>query len=198
MTWLIVFSVAAGIFFGFLALPQEAVPFLDAVSTAALCVLLFGVGLDLGQNKETVSQIKAMGWKIICVPLLVAVGSLLGAFAAGMLLGLPLNESTAVGAGFGWYSLSGILIAKIYSVETGALAFLTNVIREIMACLLIPVLAVRLGKLAAVAPGGATTMDTTLPLISRFTDARTTVVAFISGAVLSALVPVLVPILITL
>ena len=198
MTWLIVLSVAAGIVFGFLALPEGAVPFLDVVSTGALCVLLFGVGLDLGQSKEAVSQIKSMGWKIICVPLLVAVGSLVGALAAGTLLGLPLNESTAVGAGFGWYSLSGVLIAKIYSVEIGALAFLTNVIREIMACLLIPVLAVKLGKLAAVAPGGATTMDTTLPLISRFTDTHTTVVAFVSGAVLSALVPLLVPILITL
>ncbi|MFZ5648571.1 MAG: lysine exporter LysO family protein [Bacillota bacterium] len=111
---------------------------------------------------------------------------------------MPLKEASAVGAGFGWYSLSGVILSQIYSVEAGALAFLTNVMREIIAFVLIPVLAARIGSLAAVAPGGATTMDTTLPLIARSTDADTTVIAFVNGATLSAMVPVLVPLLIGL
>lgn len=38
-------------------------------------------------------------------------------------------------------------------------------------------------------------MDTTLPLIAEVTDSEGVVAALISGAVLSALVPVLIPLL---
>lgn len=89
--------------------------------------------------------------------------SVAAAVLAGLLLAMPLKEAVAVGAGFGWYSLSGVLIAATHSVELGATAFLANVARELMAFLLIPLLVSRVGKLAAIAPGGATTMDSTLP-----------------------------------
>lgn len=111
---------------------------------------------------------------------------------------MPMNESAAIGAGFGWYSLSGGLLAKIYSVETGALAFLTNVSRELITFVVTPILAAKAGRMAAVAPGGATTMDTTLPLIARVTDPETALVALVNGTVLSSLVPVLVPLFISL
>jgi uncharacterized membrane protein YbjE (DUF340 family) len=132
------------------------------------------------------------------VPVLVAVGSLGGAVIAGFFLGIPIKEASAVGAGFGWYSLSGVILSKIYSVETGALAFMTNIMRELISFVIIPFLATRVGSLAAVAPGGATTMDTTLPLIARTTDADTAVIALVNGTTLSALVPLLVPLLIGL
>ena len=83
-------------------------------------------------------------------------------------------------------------------METGALAFLTNVSRELIAFMLIPVLAAKLGHLVAVSPGGATTMDTTLPLIAKTTDADTTVIAVVNGTILSSMVPFLVPVLIHL
>lgn len=108
------------------------------------------------------------------------------------------NQASAVGAGFGWYSLSGVILSNIYSVETRALAFMTNIIRELISFILIPILAVRIGNLAAVAPGGATTMDTTLPLIARATDADTAVIALVNGTTLSVMVPLLVPLLIGL
>jgi|GEM_PF-6736280 len=41
-------------------------------------------------------------------------------------------------------------------------------------------------------------MDTTLPLISKATNADTTIIAMVSGTALSALVPLLVPLLIKL
>lgn len=177
-------------------MPGGFIAHLDTFTTAALCLLLAGIGVELGSQFVTWSRLRSLGLRIILVPVLVAAGSLGGALAAGVLLGVPLNEAAAVGAGFGWYSLSGVLLAKIYSVETGALAFLTNVMREVISFVLIPLLAARVGRLAAVAPGGATTMDTTLPLIARVTDADTTVIALVNGTTLSALVPVLVPLLI--
>lgn len=198
MTLLVIGAIAIGALAGFWLLPQEVVGYLDTVTTAALCLMLVGIGLDLGSRRETWARLRALGWKVLLIPLLIAVGSLVGAVAGGFLLGLPVNESSAIGAGFGWYSLSGVLLAKIYSVETGALAFMTNVSREVIAFVLIPVLAVKLGHLVAISPGGATTMDTTLPLISKATDADTTIIAMVSGTALSAMVPLLVPLLIRL
>lgn len=198
MTILVIMSVVLGAVLGRWLLPVEYMGQLDSLTTIALCLMLGGIGIELGSQKETWRRLRSLGWRIVLVPFLVAAGSLGGAAVAGLLLGMPLKEASAVGAGFGWYSLSGVLLSQIYSVEAGALAFLTNVMRELIAIVLIPVVAVRLGSLAAVAPGGATTMDTTLPLIARSTDADTTVIAFVNGAALSAMVPVLVPLLISL
>ncbi|MTI81325.1 MAG: lysine exporter LysO family protein [Firmicutes bacterium] len=198
MTWLIMGSVVAGVALGYWVIPEVFIIHLDNLTTAALCVLLLGVGIDLGQQKEAWVRLWKMGWRVLLVPIMVGLGSLVGSVIVGLAMGMPVNEASAIGAGFGWYSLSGVLLAKIYSVELGALAFITNVARELMAILLIPVIAKYVGKYSAVAPGGATTMDTTLPIISKSTDADTAVVAFINGSVLSAFVPILVPLLIRL
>lgn len=196
MTLLVILSIALGIALGRWALPQDLIAHLDTLTTAALCLLLVGIGIGLGSQIQVLSRLKLLGWRIILVPVLVAAGSIGGAALAGILLGMPFREASAIGAGFGWYSLSGVLLSKIYSVEVGALAFLTNVMREIISFILIPFLAARFGRLAAVAPGGATTMDTTLPLIARVTDMDTTIIALVNGTMLSAMVPLLVPLLI--
>jgi uncharacterized membrane protein YbjE (DUF340 family) len=108
-----------------------------------------------------------------------------------------MNEAGAVGAGFGWYTLSAIIIAP-YQAELSVLAFLTNIMREIIAILTIPVIAKRLGYITAIAPSGATAMDTTLPIISKHTSGETAVLAFATGLTLSLMVPVLVPFILKL
>lgn len=198
MTKLIFASVALGICLGYWIIPPHLTNYFDQLTTLALFILLFGVGIDLGQQRETWQRLWKMGWRVILIPLLVAVGSVVGAVLVGFILGMPINESSAVGAGFGWYSLSGVLLAKIYNVELGTIAFITNIVRELMALLIIPFVAKYIGKYSAIAPGGATTMDTTLPVIAKSTDSDTAVVAFINGTVLTALVPILVPLLIKL
>ncbi len=198
MTLMILGSVALGLALGHWILPQQIVSHLDTVTTTALYLLLFGIGIDLGRQKEVWVRLWYMGWQVLLLPALIATGSLAGAAVSGLLLGLPFNESTAIGAGFGWYSLSGILIAEIYNVETGALAFITNVARELLTFILVPLVARYIGRFSAVAPGGATTMDTTLPVVTKATGTDMAVIAFISGSVLSTLVPILVPFLIKL
>jgi uncharacterized membrane protein YbjE (DUF340 family) len=127
---------------------------------------------------------------------MIALGSIIGSIVGGFTIGLPLNESGAIGAGMGWYSLSAIILSD-YSAETGAVAFITNVCREIFALMAIPFIANYIGKLESIAPAGATAMDTSLPVISGATDSRTAVVSFITGVVLSLLVPVMVPLMIS-
>lgn len=193
MTVIIVGAFFAGIVLGF-ALELPAVNnYLSSLTNYALYFTLFAVGIDLGLNKEMWKQFIIMGRFVFLAPFGVAVGSVLAGMAAGKLLGWTAFEGGAVGAGFGWYSLSGVIISEMHSVSLGTIAFLSNVMREILSIIITPFLARGKGKLILVAPGGATTMDTTLPIIAAVGPPGIAIIAFINGVVLSALVPILVP-----
>lgn len=197
MTIKIILTVVSGIFFGFFLLPLSMADHMDLFISIGLCILLFFVGIDIGRQQGILKKIKQMGVKVLLVPIMVAIGSIVGAMLAGSLLNMPLHEAGAIGAGFGWYSLSAIELSK-HRAELGAMAFMANVSREIIALMIIPLVAKYIGKLESIAPAGATAMDTTLPVIAKATDGNTAVVSFITGVVLSLLVPILVPLIINL
>ncbi len=159
----------------------------------ALYGLLFLVGIGVGSSTDTLIILRRVNWKIVLVPVSVILGTLLGAgLVAKLLPGISVREGTAVGAGFGYYSLSSVLISQVHSETLGVVALLANIMREMLTLLLAPLLTRYLGKLAPIAAGGATTMDTTLPIITRFTGSEYAVIAVFSGLVLSILVPFLV------
>ena len=162
--------------------------------TFGLDVMLFLVGLDLGRQGEAVSSVRAAGAGALMIPAAVVSGSLLFGALSGLFLPFSPRETTAVAAGMGWYSLAPTLLAP-YSLKLSAVAFLANVLREILSILLIPVIAQRLGFLECVAAAGATAMDTVLPVIVRATNRRMTIYAFASGLICSLLVPLLVPLI---
>ncbi|QZY54175.1 lysine exporter LysO family protein [Crassaminicella profunda] len=197
MSFKIIASVGLGIGFGYLFLSPDILQHTDIIIDIGLCILLFFVGIDMGRNKEAFSKIKKMGLKILLVPFMIGLGSIIGSVVGGFLLNLPVNESSAVGAGFGWYTLSSMMLMK-YSSELSALAFISNVAREIIALISIPFIARYIGDLEAISPAGATAMDTSLPIISNATNSKTAIIAFITGVILSSSVPILVPILINL
>lgn len=191
MTIKIILAVIIGGVVGFFV-PDSFYAATDVLLTIGLCLLLFFVGIDIGKNKNVMRDIKRSGRLFFLIPLGVAVGSLLGAIGVGFLLGYPINESGAIGSGMGWYTLSSIIIAP-YSSELSVLAFLTNVVREVLAIALIPIIAKHIGFIEAIAPSGATAMDTTLPIISRNTNGETAILSFSTGLILSTMVPILVP-----
>lgn len=193
MLLLIIGCVAAGFFLGLFVLPSAWAPYLDTITTAALALLLIAIGIDLGKNRSFVTAVRQEGPTILALPLLSGVGSLIGTGLAAPVLKIPSVQTLAVGAGFGWYSLSGILIADAGYPELGGLAFLTNVMRELLTIVAMPFLARRLGPFCAIAAGGATTMDTTLPLIANNAGQESALPALVHGMVLSAVVPFLVP-----
>lgn len=197
MTFKILLAVGIGIFLGNNLLPSSTNESIGTMIDFGLCLLLFFVGIDIGRQKDIFDKVKGMGLKVLLVPVMIAVGSITGAMVGGVILRLPLNQAGAVGAGFGWYSLSAIELSK-HSPQLGSLAFLTNVIREVIALLSIPLIAKYVGGLESIAPAGATAMDTTLPIISKATDGSVAVISFITGVVLSSLVPVLVPLMMSL
>jgi len=98
----------------------------------------------------------------------------------------------AVGAGFGYYSLSSLFITQLSGEMLGVTALLSNILREILTLLATPLLVQYFGKLAGIASGGATSMDTTLPVITRYSGKEWSIISVFSGVVLTLLVPFLV------
>jgi uncharacterized membrane protein YbjE (DUF340 family) len=94
----------------------------------------------------------------------------------------------AVCAGYGWYTLAGPLITQIFGAEFGALGFTVNFLRELVTITTIS-LTVKIDKYAPIALGGATTMDTTLPIIMRYCGSDTLITAFSSGFILTITAP---------
>jgi uncharacterized membrane protein YbjE (DUF340 family) len=165
----------------------------EDLTTYALFVLMFLVGISIGSDKNAFYILRKLNFKVILVPLSVVVGSLVGTSLISIILSdINIKEAMAVGAGFGYYSLSSIFIGQLHSQELGVIALLSNIFREIITLLAVPLLVKYFGKLAGIATGGATAMDTTLPIIVKFTGKDYGIIAIFSGIVLTILVPVLV------
>lgn len=197
MIALILLPLALGLLAGYLGLTPGGYSLqAEELISWVLLFVVFAVGVDLGGRKEAVREFALLGPRALLVPLGVALGSVAGGALVGLALGLKWNEGAAIGAGFGWYSLSGVLITKLHSVRLGTLAFLSNVLRETLSMVILPWVYRYLGELAAIAPGGATTMDVTLPLIAKVAGKEAVLLAFASGFLLTLLVPILVPLLI--
>ena len=194
MIWQILVALVLGIILAVFGLvPDVFSANLDTILTAMLCLLLFIIGLDLSQNRTVISEIRRLGVKILLLPLFIACGSIVGGLAASFVVGLSPAYGMAIGAGFGWYSLSGIMLTTMVGADVGTMALLSNVFREILSIMMLPLVVKYFGKIASVAPGGATTMDTTLPFVVKYAGSEMSIVAFISGVVLSILVVFLVP-----
>ena len=167
-----------------------------AGSGYALLLLMALFGGEFGRQwPSTRASLGAVRGRALLLPLLGGLGSLAGGWLAGAVAGEPAGLSLAVAAAFGWYSMAGVLVAQLWGPAAGALAFLANVLRELLTVVAVPLLVRRLGRRAwlAVLPGGATTMDTTLPVIAAAArDAGTTALAFIHGLVLTLLAPALI------
>lgn len=103
-----------------------------------------------------------------------------------------LTDCLAVGSGFGYYSLSSIFITEYRGGELGTVALLANIIREILTLLAAPLLVRWFGRLAPISAGGATTMDTTLPVIMQASGQEFVVVSIFHGFLVDFSVPFLV------
>lgn len=169
------------------------------VSTYVLYALMFCVGVTLGHDKTLAGRVRRLDPRLALLPVMTAVGTLAGAAVATPLLQpLGVSDTLAVGAGFGYYSLSSIFIADLRGAELGTVALLCNVMREIFTLLAAPLVARWFGPLAAVSIGGATTFDTTLPIITQAAGKPYAVISIFHGCMLDFSVPFLVTFFCTL
>ena len=131
---------------------------LDFILMTALDIMVFIAGIEIGSNRDILKRVCNLHSAVLAlsIPAAVAVGSVIGAALIGMAVGLSLYDAVLVGSGFGWYSFSSVVISAMYSTEIGTVSFLANMLRELSAFFLIPLL-VRVHKLLALAPSGAAT-----------------------------------------
>ena len=144
LTLLIVFTVALGMVLGHFVLPDALAVHCGQIIQLGLYLLLFLVGLDLGRQEGMLSSVRQAGLRVVLVPLAVMVGTFTVTALAGLLLPLGPKDCVAAAAGFGWYSLAPTLLAP-YSLTVSATAFLSNVLHELFAIVLAPIVAQRLG-----------------------------------------------------
>ncbi len=161
---------------------------------AALCVLLICVGLGIGQNDGLRQSLRHIDRRLMWLPAVTITGTWAGAWVASFLLpARTAADCLAIGSGFGYYSLSGILITEVKGAEMGTLALMYNILRELTALLLAPFLLRVFGPLSPISIGGATTADTTLPVISRVCGPQFVPVSVWHGLAVDFSVPFLVP-----
>ena len=163
------------------------------VSFMTLCALLFCVGMTVGNNTTLLKSFTKLDPRLMLLPLMTIVGTL--AATAIVSLALPhrsLTDCLAVGSGFGYYSLSSILITQYRGPDLGTVALLANIIREIFTLLGAPLLVRYFGPLSPISAGGATTMDTTLPIITRCSGENFVLLSLFHGFLVDFSVPFLV------
>lgn len=203
MTVMIVIAVAAGMLIGYFVIRRVFADNMESFESMAglgikigLCLLLIFVGIDLGLDGTVIENFRRVGIRILAFPAVVVIGTLLGAGISGTLMGLNLRESLAVGAGFGWYTLAPGIIMEAGYITASAVAFLHNVMRELFSILFIPLVAQKIGYIETTGMPGAAAMDVCLPIVEKSTRSDIAVYSFVSGVILSILVPVLVPVII--
>lgn len=188
------FSVILGLLIGYNF--QESIVFdVSILIEFGLYLLLFFIGVDIGKNKNIMEDFKKIDKKVLLLPFVTIVASLFGGAIASLVIDLSLKESMAVSSGMGWYSFSAIELSKV-SAELGGIAFISNIFRELMAIILIPFVAKKIGAFESISIAGATAMDSVLPIINKNTSSEIVVIAFYSGLVISFIVPILVPFLV--
>ncbi|MCC4861737.1 MULTISPECIES: lysine exporter LysO family protein [Vibrio] len=165
---------------------------LDWVDTASewiLFVLLFFIGIQLRNSGLTLRQILLNKHGMV-IAITIIVTSMLGGVIAAYILDIPLFKALAMSSGFGWYSLAGILMGDAFGPVYGGASFMLELLRELVALVLIPVL-IRSYPCTSIGYAGATAMDFTLPVIQTTGGVRCVPIAIVSGFILSLLVPIL-------
>lgn len=168
------------------------------ITLYVLYILMFLVGISIGSDKKLKDILHHIRPRLLLIPLATIVGTLVfSALISFFLSGMRIYDCLAVGSGFAYYSLSSILITELktatlgvqLATELGTIALMSNILREIFALLGAPVFLKYFGKLSVICAGGATTMDTTLPVITRYAGKDLVFVAIFHGIIVDFTVP---------
>lgn len=159
------------------------------VTLILLFVLMSCVGISVGSDRRLGEILRSLRPKILLYPLGTTIGTFLAAGLCSLFLAYPLSHCLAVGAGFAYYSLSSILITQAVGTELGTVALICNLAREALTLLLVPLVARFAPEPAVIAMGGATTMDSTLPIMARTLGTQWVFVALVHAIVLDFSVP---------
>ena len=152
------------------------------VSLIALCALMFCIGITISSDPKILRSLRSLNPRLLFLPVMTIFGTLLGTAVVGLLYSAhSVPECMAVGSGFGYYSLSSVLIGEKKGADLATIALLSNIIREIIALVGAPLFYKYFGAFSAISVGGATTLDTTLPSITHAIGKEYTVLCIFHG-----------------
>ena len=154
-----------------------------------LWLLMLLVGISIGSDRRLGEILRTLRPRVLLLPLATTVGTFAGTALVSLVLTYSVSECMAVGAGFAYYSLSSIFISQYKGPELGTIALISNIARELITLLLTPLLARHLGPLIPISCGGASTMDTTLPVITRYCGKEWIFVSIVHAMILDFSVP---------
>lgn len=170
-------------------LPEMLLPHKNAGQYALMTLILIvglqmrGSGMSLRQIMLNKHGLVLSGWFMLsCV-------------VAGLLFALCVPEvgwakGLALSSGYGWYSLSGIVMTQAYGATWGGVALLNDLLREFAAFATISLLMQRFPS-TAIGIGGATSLDFTLPIIQKSGGLVAVPVAISFGFVVNVVSPFL-------
>lgn len=197
---IILAMVVVGMLVGYFLIPRFTDA--DAFQTVSdnwlvigLCLMLGFAGFSMGIDGKVKSMLRGAGLGIILVPLAMAAGTLLAGVVYSFLTPMTLQEGVAISAGFGWYTLAPSVISSAGHAVAGAVAFLHNVLREILGIILLPLVASKIGYIEAVTLPGTAAMDVCLPLVEQSCSIETLPYSFTTGVAACIISALFVPII---
>ena len=183
-----VICVVIGFVIGYF-LPATYMP-PENTMTVLLMILILLVGIGLKGSGITLKEVllnkRGVEMSVIFT-LAVLVGGLLFAL---LFSEVSWTKGLALASGFGWYSLSAIVMTDAYGAIWGSVALFNDLIREFFALIFIPVF-MRKYPSASVGLGGATSLDFTLPIIQQSGGLKVVPLAIRFGFIINIVSPVL-------
>lgn len=167
-----------------------------------LYALMLQVGIGIGSDERLKEILRTLSPRLLLLPCATIAGTFIATLVISFLLSRwTTAEVLAVGSGMGYYSLSSILITSlkepsigvVAAAELGTIALMANIFREVMTLVFAPLMVRWFSPLGPISAGGATSMDVTLPVITRFSGKDWVFVSIVHGIVVDFSVPFLVP-----
>ena len=170
----------------FLAQQRLGLESLALPSSNAFLLLMIGIiGADLAQIRLSRQWVSPA---MLALPGLVVVGSMLGGSLVAWLADVPLKAGLALSSGYGWFSLSSVMVAEALGKAYGTMALSIDLLRELLAFVILYAVG-RWWPLVGLAAAGATAMDSSLPIIKQVCSPSVIPMAMVSGFLLTLLAP---------
>jgi uncharacterized membrane protein YbjE (DUF340 family) len=183
-----VVCVVIGMVIGYF-LPEGYLP-PENTMTVLLMILILLVGIGLKGSGITLKEVllnrRGVEMSVIFTFAVLAGGL----FFALLFSEVSWTKGLALASGFGWYSLSAIVMTEAYGAIWGSVALFNDLIREFFALIFIPVF-MRKYPSASVGLGGATSLDFTLPIIQQSGGLKVVPLAISFGFLINIVSPVL-------
>ncbi|AFZ71274.1 putative membrane protein [Caldisphaera lagunensis DSM 15908] len=164
----------------------------ETIAVYWLYILLGIIGIVIGVSFRDLLRTAIKGIRNgILLTLSVIIGDIIAGFLISLILRQGLNYSLSISLGSGWYSLIGPFVS-FYNPYFGVIGFVSNLLREAYTLSLFPLIYSFFGT-PSIAMGGATTMDTTLGVIIKYSGIENSSSAILQGLIITIILPFILP-----